>query len=355
MSRRNRPYKLLSEVQTQQTEWLWLDWLPRGELTTCEGDPGVNKSTLTLDLAARVSSGRGMPTGATSEGDCKVAEAQAPGGVVLLGVEDSLTKTVRPRLVAAGADLGRIAVIEDTISLPDDLEVVGRAVAAVRARLVVIDPVVAFLGRNANNDQAVRRALTPLRRLAERAGAAVLLVRHLNKKPGNHALYRGSGSIGIVGAVRTAMLVGRDPEEPNLRVVAQFKNNLGPHPISLRFEPVSTGGVVTVEWRGESPLSAGDLLSQPSSPAARLFEAQQLLLDLLRDGPVEQRRIRAAAVDEGIAVRTLERAKELLEVQSARRGFGPGSVCYWQLAASPPVALPIRLHTKEPDDNGHAS
>lgn len=154
-----RAFTLVSEIIAEQVEWLWKGRVPLKEVSILDGDPAGSKSSLTLDLAARLSSGRGMP----------LDEPCVAAGVVLLGVEDSVSKTVRPRLEAAGADLSRIAVIADQITIPNDLAVIGQAIAAVQAKLVVIDPIMAYLGRDANNDQAVRKALTPLRVFAERA------------------------------------------------------------------------------------------------------------------------------------------------------------------------------------------
>ena len=220
----------LSELTPVATDWLWPLRIPKGELTVLDGDPSVNKSSLLMDLAARVSTGREMPDGT----------AGTLGGVLLLLAEDSLRKTVLQRLEAAGADLGRIAVPPGSVVIPRDLARVEEWACQMQAALIIIDPLIAFLGCDANSDRQVRWAMTPLKAFAERAGCAVVMVRHLTKRGGKHALYRGGGSIGIVAATRSALLVGRPPDDPDLRVLAHVKSNLGPLAPSLSFEPVAT-------------------------------------------------------------------------------------------------------------------
>src|SRR4029079_8173039 len=170
------------------------------------GDPGLGKSSLTLDMAARISTGRPMPGALDAQ--------RPPADVVLLSAEDGLADTVRPRLEAAGADLTRIFAMDAVPTgpgrpgrppvFPDDVGWLHDLIVMKGVRFVIIDPLMAFLGLsvNAMNDQNVRRALFPLSRLAETTGAVILVVRHLNKNTQGSALYRGGGSIGIIGAAR---------------------------------------------------------------------------------------------------------------------------------------------------------
>ena len=138
----------------------------------------------------------------------------------------------------------------------------------------------AFLGRDANNDQKVRQALMPLRAIAERTNMAVVLVRHLNKSGGRHSMYRGSGSIGIIGTTRSGLLVGKHPDDPNMRVLCHTKSNLGPLGPSLLFEPVTDdSGVVRIEWRGECDYTADDLLKPSNGHGDKLENAKKFLLE----------------------------------------------------------------------------
>jgi hypothetical protein len=203
----------LSEVEPERVDWLWRGRIPKGKLTLIDGDPGLGKTVMTIDCAARVSVGCQWPDGAPC----------VEGGVVICSAEDGLADTIRPRLDAAGGDPEKVLALgtlmedgnERLISIPEDISAIEQGIERVDAAAVFIDPLMAFLsGRhNAHKDQDVRRALAPLAGLAERTGVAVAVVRHLNKATGGNPLYRGGGSIGIVGAARSALLVAKHPEE----------------------------------------------------------------------------------------------------------------------------------------------
>jgi hypothetical protein len=318
--------KLLSEVEPQRVEWLWPGRLPLGKLAVLDGDPGLGKSVVTFDLAARVSAGLELPDGAP----CK------PAGVVLLSAEDGLADTIRPRLDAAGADTGWIVALstvaagtkaERTISLTEDLDVIRQEMERVGAALVVVDPLMAFLGikTDSHKDQDVRRALAPLAALAERARAAVLIVRHLNKAASNNALYRGGGSIGIIGAARSGLVVAKDPEDPERRILAANKHNLSRAAPSLAFRvETAPNDAARVVWSGTSSLSAGDILREPADPEQRsaLSEAKEFLLKELAEGSVTAEQVKKDARAAGVSERTLKRAKRALGVRSDKASDG---------------------------------
>jgi hypothetical protein len=333
--------KLLSGVEPEEVAWLWPSRLALGKLALVDGDPGLGKSAMTLDLAARVSAGKGFPDGAECE----------PAGVVLLSAEDGLADTIRPRLDAAGADTSKILALatapdEDghdrLLSIPEDLGLIEKGIRRVGARLVVVDPLMAFLSgdTNTHRDQDVRRALAPLAGLAERTGAAVLVVRHLNKAAANNPLYRGGGSIGIIGAARMAFVVGKDPQDEDRRVLAFTKNNLAKPPASLMFALEEAGNdAVRVIWLGESEVSAKDLLATPRDEehADTRGAAVEFLNEVLADGPVSASQVREEAEDAGISLRTLERAKKTVGIISYRENVagekrGKGR-WYWRLPA----------------------
>ena len=321
--------KLLSEVEPERVSWLWPGRLPLGKLSVLDGDPGLGKSAVTLDLAARVSAGLELPDGELCE----------PAGVVLLSAEDGLADTIRPRLDAAGADTGRIVglspMVEGSssgqpISIPKDLNMIERAIGRVGASLVVVDPLMAFLsgGTDSHKDQDIRRVLTPLASLAERTRAAVLVVRHLNKAAGGNTLYRGGGSIGIIGAARSGLVIAPDPEDPEPRLLAANKHNLSKAASSLVFHVgTSTNGAARVVWGGTSNLSAGDILREPADPEQRsaLSEAMEFLLKELADGRVAAELVKKDARAAGVSERTLKRAKRALGVGSEKEGDGTWS------------------------------
>jgi len=317
--------RLLSTVEAETLRWLWPRRIPLGKLTLIDGDPGNGKSALTIDLAARVSAGRDFPD-------------ETPGrlgGVVICSAEDGLADTIRPRLDAAGGDPAKVLALatvpdehgERMLSIPEDLEIIGRAVERVGASLVIVDPLMAFLsgGTNSHRDQDVRRALAPLAKLAEETGAAVVVVRHLNKGSGGNPLYRGGGSIGIVGAARSALLVAKHPENDERRVLAPLKSNLARPAPSLAFELIEAeNSAVRVEWKGETPLTAEALLSVPVDPEERsaLGEAKEFLSEALKDGPRWSKAVNKEARDADISEITLKRAKSELGVRSEKEADG---------------------------------
>jgi hypothetical protein len=316
--------QLLSNVVPEDVRWLWPRRIPLGKLTVLEGDPGLGKSTVLLDLVSRLSVAGTTPDGHQLE----------QGGTVILTAEDGLADTVRPRIDAAGGDPSRVAAIvavregenDVPLELPQHVEAINTAIWEVDAKLVIVDPLVAFVGLNVNTwkDHDVRRALRPLAALAERAYVAVVFVRHLTKGAGP-AIYRGGGSIGIVGAVRSALLVAQDPEEEERRVLAVVKANLAPDPGSLAFYVEDDGHHrARIRWAGSSPHRANALVSLPEEPEARsaLEEAVSLLRELLADGPRPVREVEKAAREAGVEPRTLRRARSRLGVRSSPDGFG---------------------------------
>jgi len=319
-SQPRKSYTLLSDVLAQPVEYLWGDRIPFGEITVISGDPGTNKSSLTLDLAARVTTGRAMPDGTPG----------IQGGVLLIQAEDSVDKTLKARAIAAGAEVGRIAVIEDA-TIPSSLSMIEKTVADVGARLVVIDPLFCYVDGNAHNEQAVRRALKPLRQLAERNKLSVILIRHLVKTNGKKPLYSGSGSIGITAAVRSEFLVGISPDDNDCRVLAHVKSNLAPRAASMLFAPFDDHGTVRIEWRGECEYSADDLLAKPKDTRPMRDSANAFLLAILAKGPVQVEELQGPAAAAGIKWRTLERAKRDLGVRVYRRGKGRRRPWVWEL------------------------
>ena len=327
----------LSGVRPRPVEWLWPGWIPLGKLTVLDGDPGVGKSTLLIDLAARLSRDGLMPDGVLG-----------PVGMsLILSAEDGEADTIRPRLTAAGGVAERVftlpAVRGDDGEMrppevPLDLPAIDAAVRQYGARLLVIDPLMAFLTRaDAGSDQDVRQALFRLSRLAERRECAVVCLRHLSKMGGDKAVYRGAGSIGIVAAARSGLVAAADPDDPGVRVLAAVKCNLAAPPRPLRFALETGGGVCRVRWLGTADLTADDLVRRLTRPElakraeerTRLQEAVEFLRTLLADGPRRTSDCYLLAHIEGIARRTLQRALKPAGVRQrkAPRGGEP----LWEL------------------------
>ncbi len=345
----------VADVQPEPVEWLWRGRIPLGKLTLLDGDPGLGKSTLTAALAASITTGAELPGGGDLDG---------PAGVVLVNLEDGVADTIRPRLEAAGADLTRCYVITGigehnrTPSIPEDLDELERVVRETGARLVVLDPLMAVLSGtvNAHRDQDVRRALAPAAAMAERTGAAVLVIRHLNKSADAPALYRGGGSIGIMGAVRSALLLAPHPEaegdEDPRRILAPLKSNLAPpgarRALELSLVPSPDNHVAVVAWGGESRTTAAQLLARPERDAPD-SDAVEWLKAALKEGERPVADLRAAASSAGMSWDALKRAKSRAGVISRKAGFdGAGWVWALKPPSEPQSPAPLRPSKEAP-------
>ncbi len=219
----------MADIRPERVEWFWDRRIPKGKVTILDGDPGKGKSTILYDLAARVTAGKNLPDGQETE----------RAGTIIISREDGAADTIVPRFLAAGGDptRGRIIGAGEEFVLPDDVDKLERAIKQMGAAFVVIDPVMSFLADhiNSNSDQQVRNALQPLVNVAERTGAAITLCRHMNKSTGGPAIYRGQGSIGFIGIVRSGLMVGDHPDREQVYVLAGQKHNLSKPPESLAY------------------------------------------------------------------------------------------------------------------------
>jgi hypothetical protein len=316
----NTPHHVvqLSTIATEDVRWLWRDRIASGKLTLLDGDPGLGKSTLTLAIAAAVSAGKPMPG--------ESAATRPAANVLIIAVEDGVGDTVKPRLEAAGANLDRIFCFTSPVCLRDDLVELQRLIEKFNIAMVIIDPLMAVLGADASNDQKCRSVLTPLGDIATKTGAAVLMVRHLTKAGSRSALHRGGGSMAIIGAARLALLFSRDPSNPEMRVLAVTKSNLGPIAPSVRFVLGSAEGPPTLTYAGTVKHDADALLANPGDPERRtaIDEADEFLRDLLANGPMPANEIIKAGTQAGISNATLRRAKARLRVTPVKMSFDSG-------------------------------
>jgi hypothetical protein len=325
----------VTHVRAERVRWLWPARIPLGKVTVLDGDPSLGKSTVTLDLAARISTASPLPDGSSVE---------SPQNTIVMSAEDAIADTIRPRLEAAAADLSRVTVFRGINEedgprppvLPSDLDTLRALIYEDKAQLVIIDPLMAYLsaGIDAHRDQDVRRGLHALSALAEQTGVAIVIVRHLNKAPGGNPLYRGGGSIGIIGAARAGMLVAPDPADEHRRILACTKSNLAAKPNSLvyRLVPDLNHDCARVQWEGKSDLTADALLNPPRE--TRRDEATEFLEELLALGPVPQTEIKHRANTNEISWASVRRAKDDLGIDAFRKGEPGkrgGGAWWWKL------------------------
>ncbi len=307
-----------AEVEPRRVSWIWQDYVPSGMLTVLAGLPGLGKSTIALELAARISRD-GL-------------------AVIVASGEDPAETVIRPRLEAAGADLDLVHLWVGDLELPDGAEALEAEVRRLKAALVVIDPLNAFLAidTNSHRDHHVRRVLRPLAELAEGTGAAVLVAGHLNKGSGSEPLLRVGGSIGLVAAARQVLVAASDGDRT---ILAVAKSNVGriPPPVAYRIEPVLLDGSVEtarIAWLGEAPDVDLRALLAPAGPEERSLaeEVAEVLRTALAGGPRParevEREIREALGDVSHGV--IVKARRIAGVAARKRGFGEGWDWYLQ-------------------------
>ena len=304
----------MSEVDTQTVEWLWEPYIPFGKVTIVQGNPGEGKTTLALRLCAACTNRKPFPAMAEHE----------PFNVIYQTAEDGLGDTVKPRLMEADADLDRVLVIDEgkqELSLSD--ERIERAIRQTGARLIILDPIQAYVGEKTDMNKAneIRPIFRRLAEVAERTGCAVVLIGHLNKAAGGQSAYRGLGSIDFRAAARSVLLIGRVKREPNVRVIIHDKSSLAPEgkPVAFCLDP-ETG----FEWIGEYDITADELLSGAGgNNATKTEQAEKLILDLLADGKeLASEDIEKAAADAGISARTVRAAKKNLDGRITSKRIG---------------------------------
>ena len=291
----------MSEVETQEIKWLWYPFIPYGKLTIVQGDPGDGKTTMILNLAAQLSKGKCFEEG---------SGVDAPMQVIYQTAEDGLADTVKPRLEKAGADCGQILVIDESdksLSMID--ERIEEALKATGAKMLILDPIQAYLGGGMDMNRAneAREMTKRLGQLADKYECAIILIGHMNKAAGNKAAYRGMGSIDFFAVARSVLLVGRVEGEPNIRAVVQIKNNLAEfgHPKAFR---LSDEGF---EWLGDYDITVDEVLGGIAPKANKLEQAETNNMMLSAE-------ILELATEEDISKRTVETAKKELGIKAKK-------------------------------------
>lgn len=311
----NTPLKLINmdEVTTVPVKWLWKPYIPFGKITIIQGDPGEGKTTLALAVAAALSCGKMLP------GD---TEPREPMNIIYQTAEDGLADTIKPRLEAANADCSHILVIDESkeeLSMND--ERIEEAIKLTNAKLVILDPIQAYIGANVDMHRAneIRPVMAKLGRIAETYGCAVVLIGHMNKASGQKCAYRGLGSIDIPAVARSLLIVGKLKNDPSKRVMSHAKSSLAQNGQSLVFQINEHSGL---EWCGTIDLTADQFLEDGGTSVSKLESAKQFLLDILADGAKSQKEIQSAAEEMDFGNRTLKSAKTALGVKSIKVGEG---------------------------------
>jgi AAA domain/TOTE conflict system, Archaeo-Eukaryotic Primase domain len=349
----------VASIQPQEIDWLWKGRIARGKLTVFGGHPGASKSTVTIDIAARITTGGSWPCG----------EGKAPlGSIIMLTVEDEIGDTIRPRLDAAGADVNRVYVLKGMVETDGQgrrsfdlmtdiahLESVTKKLGDVA--LIVIDPVTAYMGKPGKLDSYrvtdVRSLLMPLQEMASRLNVAVIAVNHLTKGGGSEALMRFLGSVGMVAAGRAAYLVVKDKDDHKRRLFLPAKNNIGDDVTGFAYRICEkpTGYdkpayAIALDWEEDHVTTTADEALAAESTDGRKSEklerAKEIIAEMLKDGPRPSKEVIERCAQKGISKKSTWNAKEKLGVKSRKDGWDHWE---WYLPGSRPKQ--DDLHLKE--------
>ena len=297
----------MRDVEVESVSWLWYPFIPYGKVTIIQGDPGEGKTTLVLQIIARLTKGESI-----------IDEKEKPPiNVIYQTAEDGLADTIKPRLLSADADCSKVLVIDDRDTPLTMRDVrLEQAIVETNAKLVVLDPIQGFLGADVDMHRAneIRPIMKHISELAEKYKCAIILIGHMNKCSVGKSAYRGLGSIDFQAAARSVLIVGRIKDEPKVRAVCQTKSSLAPEAKAVAFRLNEETGF---EWIGELDIMADDLLSG-TVKGTKKQEAMDFLENLLADGQMAQTEITELARQNGISDKTLRNAKDELKIKSKR-------------------------------------
>ena len=299
----------MASVQAEEVKWLWYPCIPYGKITIIQGDPGEGKTTFALALVAALTKGLPLP---------EMARESPAINIIYQTAEDGLADTIKPRLVSLGADCSRVLVIDESVhELTMRDKRLELAIEKVGAKLLILDPIQAYLGGNVDMHRAneVRPVVKQIGSMAERTGCAVIMIGHINKAHGQKSSYRGLGSIDFRAAARSVLVVGRSKDDSSIRIVAHDKSSLVPEGRSIMFELSDEQGFL---WRGFCDATVDDVLSGSCSTQTKTAQMELMLKDMLSGGAVASEEIINRAKQMGISERTVKIAKQNLGVKSVK-------------------------------------
>ena len=331
-----------ANIEETVLEWLWPGLIPFSQTTIIEGDPGTGKSQLTAAMCAHVSTGNDWPDGMSCP----------KGMAIICNAEDTEDSVIVPRLKAAGADLENVRILCPDPNRPDDPpfqipESVQGMLQLIETekwpvKLIIFDPIESFLTVDNYRNQHVRKALRTLELMAKKLNCSVIFVRHLNKDTTKAAIYRGGGSIGMIGAARAALSVGFDPADKNRSIIVPVKQNWTKKRGGIAYRTTEethmsqNGELITtskVVWDGEVDVTADDVISAEAdiTQIGKLQEAGMFLKDFLASGPQKANDCKSTAAQDGISWATLQRAAKHIGASKYKQGFSAGGYWVWEL------------------------
>ena len=320
----------MADVEAEPVEWLWPNKIPACAITIISGDPGATKSYLTTYMAAQITTGKSWP-------DCPGVPVKK-GSVIFFSDEDHPAKIIKPRLDAHGADTSRVYILKSVqVSEGKEFFDLTRHLSGLEdtlkelpdCRMVVLDPLTAYMGRiNANSNAEVRAALSPLATLAAKHRVTIIGINHHNKRQDLSYIYRGLGSTAFVAQARSVWGVVADKDNDGVKIFCPIKTNYCVEPTSLKYRIID--GVVTFEpepWTGH----IDDTIRNRQDRTKRIDEAAEWLQERLKSGSALSSTIFDEGADMDFNKTLLNRAKEKIGIKASRSGFGDNGQWSWSL------------------------
>jgi putative DNA primase/helicase len=331
-----------ADVTPEPITWLWNGWLAAGKMHILGGAPGTGKTTISMGLAATVTTGGRWPDGSRS----------IAGNVVIWSGEDDPADTLIPRLALSGADLSRVYFVADILEGNErrsfdparDMEPLRRKLVEIgEVRLLIVDPVVSAIAGDSHKNAEVRRGLQPLVDLAGSMRCALLGITHFSKGTGGRdPVERITGSLAFGALARVVLVAAKHQEEGEdgrtVRLFCRAKSNIGPddggfeydlHQAELKTHPgIFSSSVLwgdAVEGAARELLATAEATGDDGEGGA-LADAKRFLADLLADGPLPTKAIKADADGAGHSWATIRRAQKALGIEPLKEGgrFGEG-------------------------------
>ena len=313
---RNSLYKIeyYSKLKSRKVDWLWFPYIPYGKITIIQGDPGEGKSTFAINLISMMTNGTPFPF---------TKRNIEKGAVVYQNSEDGKEDTIVPRMKACGTNLNMVAYIDETYSSLDmGDERLEKAIEETGARLVILDPIQAYLGDSDMNRAAdIRPLFNRLAAIAQRRSCAIVLIGHMSKSGTGKGLYRGLGSIDIAAVARSVLLISKIEED--LRILAPIKNNLAPIGDSILFQ-IHDGS--KIKWIKTCKITAEQVMlgeaSEIVSNSNKLLNAMNTISFCIKNGNKKALEIANECTKQGISNRTVDTAKAKLGIVSTKTKDG---------------------------------
>lgn len=297
-----------SDVTEKEVEWLWYPYIPYGKITLLQGDPGEGKSTFILNVVSLLTTGKSMPDGYQSNG---------VQSVIYQCNEDGAADTIKPRLMAAGADCKKVAyIVEEGEALTLDDVRIEETIVKTGARLLILDPLQSFLPQDGDMHSAgkMRALLGNLASIAEKYNCAVVLIGHMNKSQSGKQLYRGLGSIDIAAIARSVLMVERDEDNPSIRYMFSVKSSLAAEGNAIAFKFDRKHGF---QWIGicehkkyEDPIELVE---------TKADTAERLIAELLKENDMPGNQMIRFMEEVGISERTVNKVKKKMGIKSYRK------------------------------------